>query len=55
MLDKFAEDDRIDQLNAQRRRQKQIQHRHEVDRLIEEKRAMYEEMKMKEASDEAAR
>lgn len=55
MLEKFAEDDRIDQLNAQRRRQKQIEHRHEVERLIVEKRNMYEALMRKEAEDEAAR
>lgn len=54
-MEKFAEDDRIDQFNAQRRRQKQIEHRHEVERLIAEKRAMYEALVQKEAEDEAAR
>ena len=39
MLEKFAEDDRIDQLNSQRRRQKQIEHRHAIERLLEERRA----------------
>ncbi|GMH38150.1 hypothetical protein BSKO_06034 [Bryopsis sp. KO-2023] len=55
MLEKFAEDDRIDQLNAQRRRLKQMDHRREVDRLVAEKRAMYEELKRKEAEEEESR
>jgi len=42
MLDKFAEDDRLDQLNAQKRRQKQLDHRREIERLLEERRAKYE-------------
>lgn len=42
MLDKFAEDDRLDQMNAQKRRQKQLDHRREIERLLEERRAKYE-------------
>jgi len=41
-LEKFAEDDRIEQLNAQKRRQKQIEHRREIERLLAERRARYE-------------
>jgi len=42
MLEKFAEDDRLDQMNAQKRRQKQMDHRREIERLLEERRAKYE-------------
>merc|ERR1719197_673511 len=42
MLDKFAEDDRLDQMNAQKRRQKQLDHRKEIERLLEERRSKYE-------------
>lgn len=38
MMDKFAEDDRIEQMNAQKRRMKQLEHKREVEKLIEEKR-----------------
>lgn len=38
MMDKFAEDDRIDQMNAQRRRMKQLEHRREVEKLLEARR-----------------
>lgn len=38
MMDKFAEDDRIEQMNAQRRRMKQLEHRREVEKLIEDRR-----------------
>lgn len=39
---KFAEDDRIEQLNAQKRRMKQLEHRREIERLLEERRAAYD-------------
>merc|ERR1719197_929613 len=42
MLDKFAEDDRLDQLNAQKRRMKQLEHRREIERLLELRRDKYE-------------
>ncbi len=35
---KFAEDDRIEQMNAQKRRMKQIEHKRAVDGLLEERR-----------------
>lgn len=37
MLAKFAEDDRIEQMNAQKRRMKQLEHRRAVEELIEER------------------
>lgn len=42
MMDKFAEDDRIDQMNARRRRMKQLEHKREVEKLIEERRRQHE-------------
>ena len=42
MLDKFAEDDRLDQMNSQKRRMKQLEHRREIERLLEERRDKYE-------------
>ena len=38
MLAKFAEDDRLEQMNAQRRRMRQLEHRRAVEKLIEERR-----------------
>ncbi|XP_058012178.1 meiosis-specific nuclear structural protein 1 [Ahaetulla prasina] len=38
MLAKFADDDRIEQMNAQKRRMKQLEHRREVEKLIQERR-----------------
>ncbi|XP_038276033.2 meiosis-specific nuclear structural protein 1 isoform X1 [Dermochelys coriacea] len=37
MLAKFAEDDHIEQMNAQKRRMKQLEHRKAVEKLIEER------------------
>ena len=34
MLDKFAEDDKIEQMNAQRKRMKELEHRKEVNCLL---------------------
>ncbi|CAL1604068.1 unnamed protein product [Knipowitschia caucasica] len=42
MLVKFAEDDRIEQMNAQKRRMKQLEHKREVEKLIEERRRQHE-------------
>ena len=38
MLDKFAEDDKIEQMNAQRRRMKKEEHKRAVQLLLEERR-----------------
>jgi len=37
MLAKFAEDDRIEQMNAQKRRMKQLEHQRAVERIIDER------------------
>ena len=54
MLDKFAEDDRLDQMNAQKRRMKMQEHKREVERLASVKRAMYEEQMAREVEAEEA-
>ncbi|XP_054627345.1 meiosis-specific nuclear structural protein 1 [Dunckerocampus dactyliophorus] len=58
MMDKFAEDDRIEQMNAQRRRMKQLEHKREVQKLIEDRRRQREvdkEMNAKEIAMEQER
>jgi hypothetical protein len=45
MMAKFAEDDRLEQLSAQKRRMKQLEHRKEVERLIKERQEEYERQK----------
>lgn len=42
MMAKFAEDDRLEQMNAQKRRMKQLEHRRAVERLIEERRQQFQ-------------
>ncbi|NXN34695.1 MNS1 protein, partial [Rhinoptilus africanus] len=41
MLAKFAEDDRIEQMNAQKRRMKQLEHRRAVEKLIEDRQKQF--------------
>uniref|UniRef100_A0A7S4F452 Meiosis-specific nuclear structural protein 1 n=1 Tax=Chrysotila carterae TaxID=13221 RepID=A0A7S4F452_CHRCT len=41
MMEKFAEDDRIDMLNAQRRREKQQEHRKQIEVLLEQRREQF--------------
>ena len=41
MLAKFAEDDRIEQMNAQKRRMKQLEHKRAVEKLIDDRRAQF--------------
>lgn len=37
ILAKFAEDDRIEQLNAQKRRMKQLEHKMAVEKILEDR------------------
>lgn len=41
MMAKFAEDDRIEQMNAQKRRMKQLEHKRAVENLLEDRRQQY--------------
>lgn len=41
MAEKFAEDERLEQMNAQRRRMRELAHKKEIERLWEEKLAVY--------------
>jgi len=52
MLDKFAEDDRLDQLNEQKRRRKQMEHRKEIERLLELRREKFEEERANETEEQ---
>lgn len=42
MMAKFAEDDRIEQMNARKRRMMQLQHKHEVEKLLDDRRRQRE-------------
>ena len=41
MAQKFAEDERLEQMNAQRRRMRELEHKREIERLWQEKLAIY--------------
>ena len=49
-LERFAEEDRLEQMNAQKRRLKVAEHVREVNRLVAEKRAMYEAARVSRGS-----
>merc|ERR1712178_679178 len=42
MMEKLAEDDRIEQMNAQKRRMKQLDHKRAVEKLLEDRLARFE-------------
>merc|ERR1711988_1146077 len=52
LMAKFAEDDRIEQLNDQKRRMKIQAHKREVERLVKEKQAMYEADRQQELEEQ---
>ena len=41
MMAKFAEDDRIEQMNANKRRMKQLEHKRAVEQLIEQRKSQF--------------
>lgn len=45
LLQKFAEDERLEQMNAQRRRMRELEHKREVERLWQEKLAIYRQQR----------
>lgn len=42
MREKFEQDDKLDQMNAQKRRMKQAQHKREIDKQAEDRRKLLE-------------
>lgn len=63
MAEKFAEDERLEQMNAQKRRMRELEHKREIERLWQEKLAVYrvqreqefEERRLKSESDNMQR
>jgi len=41
MAQKFAEDERLEQMNAQKRRMRELQHKRDIETLWQEKLAVY--------------
>merc|ERR550514_48274 len=52
LMRKFAEDDRIEQMNEQKRRMKVEQHKREAERLVAMRREMYEAAREDERANE---
>ena len=48
MAEKFAEDERLEQLNANKRRMKELEHKRDIERLWEEKLTVYREQREQE-------
>ena len=48
LLQKYAEDDRLEQMNAQKRRMKELEHKREIERLWQEKLAIYQAQRQAE-------
>ena len=55
MFERFAEQDRLEQMHAQKRRMKMQEHKREVERLAAVKRAMYEEQMQREVEENIGR
>lgn len=63
LLQKFAEDERLEQMNAQKRRMKELEHKREIERLWAERLAVYraqremelEEIRIKEEEERRKR
>lgn len=45
LMDKFAEDERLEQLNAQKRKLKELEYKKEIERQWQEKRIQYQNQK----------
>ena len=52
LMEKFAEDDRLEQMNAQRRRMRELEHKREIERLWQEKLAIYKQQREAEQQEE---
>ena len=55
LMEKFAEDERLEQMNAQRRRMREQEHKREVERLWQEKLAIYKQQRDLEIQELAAK
>lgn len=53
LLQKFAEDERLEQMNAQKRRMRELEHRREIERLWQEKLAIFRAQRELEVQEHA--
>ena len=51
MAQKFAEDERLEQMNAQKRRMRELQHKRDIEQLWQEKLAVYRAQREQEWED----
>ena len=54
LMEKFAEDERLEQMNAQRRRMRELEHKREVERLWQEKLILYKQQREFEEQEQMA-
>lgn len=54
-MEKFAEDERLEQMNAQKRRMRELEHKREIERLWQEKLALYQAQRQLELQERAAK
>lgn len=52
LLEKFAEDDRLEQMNAQKRRMRELEHKREIERLWQEKLVIYKAQREAEQAEQ---
>lgn len=55
LMDKFAEDERLEQMNAQRRRMRELEHKREIERLWRERLAVYQAQRELEEQERRAK
>ena len=55
LMEKFAEDERLEQMNAQRRRMRELEHKREIERLWQERLAVYKAQRELELQERAAK
>ena len=52
LMEKFAEDERLEQMNAQRRRMRELEHKRQVEKLWQEKLVVFEAQRVAEVQEQ---
>lgn len=55
LMQKFADDERLEQMNAQKRRMRELEHKREIERLWQEKLAIYRAQRELEIEEKRAK
>lgn len=53
LMEKFAQDERLEQMNAQKRRMRELEHKREIERLWTERLAIYKAQRELELQEQA--